>query len=81
MVPFAVDVLGHIGYFSIAVGMYLVTLKNLWGFAFRFVGEVIWLVIGLLLGMSSLLIWGVIFMGIDIYGFVKWRRENAEASE
>ena len=76
MVPFMVDVLGHIGYASIALGMYLVTLKNSWGFAFRFVGEVIWLVIGLLLGMSSLLIWGVIFMGIDIYGFVKWRNEN-----
>ena len=78
MVPFGIDMLGHIGYLSIAVGMYLVTLKNSWGFAFRFFGEVVWLVIGLLLGMSSLLIWGVIFMGIDIYGFVKWRRENED---
>ena len=76
MVPFAIDMLGHIGYLSIAVGMYIITLKNLWGFAFRFIGEVVWLVIGLMLGMSSLLVWGVIFMGIDIYGFMKWRKEN-----
>jgi hypothetical protein len=70
------DIAGHFGYFFIALGMYLLTLKSAWGFASRFLGEVIWLVIGVMMNMSSIWTWGLLFLIIDAYGFVKWRREN-----
>ncbi len=76
MTEFALDIMGHFGYAFIAMGMYLITLKSAWGFACRFTGEIIWLVVGVLMNMSSIWTWGILFLFIDMYGFIKWRREN-----
>ena len=72
------DLAGHLGYAFIALGMYFIAQKSAWGFALRFTGETIWLGVGLALGMSSIWTWGILFLFIDGYGFIKWRRENAE---
>ena len=73
----ALDIAGHFGYAFIALGMFLIAHKSAWGFASRFTGEVIWLVVGWLMQMSSIWTWGVLFLVIDAYGFIKWGRENA----
>lgn len=73
------DIAGHFGYAFIALGVYLLAQKSAWGFACRFIGEVIWLVVGVLLGMSSIWTWGILFLFIDGYGFIKWRRDETSS--
>ena len=70
------DIAGHFGYFFIVVGMWLLTQKSYWGFAFRLVGETIWAVVGLCIGLTSIWAWGGVFMALDIRGIIKWRRER-----
>lgn len=74
MSSFWIDVLGHIGYVFITIGILLLTRKNIWGWLFRWMGEFIWLIIGILLDMSSIWSWGLIFLGLDIYGFYSWKK-------
>ncbi len=76
MTLFQLDMLGHVGYAFIALGMLLITKKSAWGFASRFTGEILWLIVGLKMEMSSLWTWGILFLIIDAYGFIKWRREK-----
>ena len=66
------DILGHIGYFFLAAGMFFLARKSLWGWVLRLIGELIWLRIGFMIEMSSVVFWGVIFAGMEIYGFKKW---------
>lgn len=70
------DLWGHAGYISIFLGMLLLTRRNVWGWAFRFLGELIWVGVGAALGMTSIWLWGVIFMGIDAWGFGTWWRDR-----
>lgn len=68
------DVLGHIGYLLLASGMLLLARKNILGWACRGIGEAIWLFIGIEMNMSSMWFWGIIFLLIEIHGFVSWKK-------
>jgi len=68
------DFLGHIGYISITAGMILLARKNIWGWFFRAIGEALWIVIGLMLDLSSAYVWGFVFLMIEAYGFYSWRK-------
>ena len=70
------DALGHVGYVFLALGMYMIACGRTIGWIWRFIGELIWLVIGLYLDMSSMYLWGAAFLGIDALGFVKSQRET-----
>jgi hypothetical protein len=37
----------------------------------RAVGELIWLTIGVRMGMSAIWAWGLIFLGIDLFGWIR----------
>lgn len=73
-----VDFFGHFFYASLFLGMLLLSAKDYRGWAFRFAGEVGWIGIGLVMGMSSIVVWGVAFMAIDVWGYLKWQAEQAE---
>jgi hypothetical protein len=73
-----VDVLGHIGYLFLALGMLLLARRNVLGWACRAVGELIWLFIGFEMQMSSMWVWGVIFIAIEIHGFRSWKMTYIE---
>lgn len=73
---FFVDVAGHIGYVGLAVGMLLIARGNRQGWIWRFIGEAIWLIIGIYLNMTSMYLWGAAFLGIDAIGFVSSHRET-----
>ncbi|KKL73901.1 hypothetical protein LCGC14_2070240 [marine sediment metagenome] len=75
-VTFAQDMLGHIGYFFVALGMLLLAKKSIWGWVSRFIGEATWLVVGVWIGMSSIWTWGIIFLFIEIYGFRSWYKDR-----
>ena len=56
--------------------MYLIACGRTSGWVMRFVGEFIWLAIGIAMDMSSMYLWGAAFMAIDAMGFVKSQRET-----
>lgn len=72
----ALDAFGHVGYTMLAIGMLLIARGKALGWAFRLIGEFIWLVIGIYLGMSSMWIWGGVFLVIDLFGLINARRKS-----
>ena len=67
------NILGHIGYAIGTVGAFLIAHKRISGWAFGAAGESIWIYIGFALGMSSIWAWGILVLGLEAYGFRKWR--------
>ena len=67
-----IDVIGHIGYFYIALGVWLLSYKNKYGWMCRFVGEGIWIVLGITMQITSIWMWGILFMFLDTKGYYKW---------
>lgn len=63
---------GHLGYICIALGMFLLAKQIVWGWLVRFLGEAIWMYIGIKMKMSSVYIWSFIFLGMELYGFFSW---------
>lgn len=66
------NAVGHIGYIFIVMGMLLLAEQNTYGWAFRAIGEVLWLVVGIRMRLSSIWFWALVFIGLDIYGFTSW---------
>jgi hypothetical protein len=75
------DAWGHVGYIFIALGMFLLSKKSIWGWVSRFVGEFIWLVVGWYMGMSSIWGWGLLFLCMEIYGFRSWWKDSRKTLE
>ena len=67
------DVLGHIGYLCLSIGMFLLAKQSIWGWPCRGVGESIWLFIGIEMQMSSMWVWGIIFLMMECYGYRSWK--------
>lgn len=74
------DFLGHIGYAFLALGILLLARKNILGWVCRFIGEATWLFIGWEMKMSSIWVWGTIFLFIEVYGFLNWRKTAQQSS-
>lgn len=71
----ALDLVGHIGYVSLFVGSQLLARHNKYGWLCRLLGELIWVVLGFILGLTSIWMWGIFFVfANDIYGFWKWSK-------
>ncbi len=68
------DFFGHIGYFLLVIGQLCLTKKYIVGWILRFCGELTWTIIGLIMNMSSIWIWGIIFMFVDLKGFINWKK-------
>jgi hypothetical protein len=66
------DFLGHIAYFLIFVGVFLLTREMQAGWVFRFLGDVGWVLIGFKLRMSSIVLWGSGFAILDVLGYLNW---------
>lgn len=71
-----VDFFGHFFYASLFLGMLLLSAKDYRGWVFRFLGEAGWIVIGLAMGMSSIVVWGIIFMVVDVWGYLEWSSDK-----
>lgn len=69
------DLFGHIGYFFILLGLLFLARQNRLGWFLRLIGEVIWVALGVKMGMTSIWLWGLIFMSIDVYAYFKWREQ------
>ena len=70
------DFFGHWAYFFIFMGMMLLSERDHRGWVFRFAGEIGWICIGMLMGMTSIVAWGFAFLVVDGLGYLKWREED-----
>lgn len=66
------DILGHTFYFFIFLGMLSISRKEISGWWLRIAGNLGWIGLGLKLEMSSIYLWGLIFVFIDFVGLIGW---------
>lgn len=75
------DFFGHIFYFCVLAGTYMIGRKNKWGWLVRSAGEAGWIIIGFILGMSSIWLWGFGFLAMEFWNFYKWCQDENKLSE
>jgi len=68
------DVAGHVGYALLVWSQVLIGNRNPAGWAVYFVANAIWLGIGWTIGMSSIWFWEIIFLGLAVRNYLKWRQ-------
>ena len=69
------DLLGHLAYAILTVGMFLIARKKISGWSVRALGEAIWIYIGFAIGLTSMWSWCFLFLGMEIYGYRTWRKK------
>ena len=74
-----IDLLGHVGYIFIALGIITLGSRKAYGWLLRLVGECIWLAIGIYLQLTSLYIWGAVFIILDLSVYIKWISQNVDS--
>lgn len=67
-----IDILGHIFYAFLLAGMISIAFDYRIGWWLRAIGELGWVGLGVTLGLSSIVVWGLIFVAIDLYGAYRW---------
>lgn len=70
------DLLGHFFYMFIFGGLLLLSKKNRLGWIVRLVGELGWAGIGIYMGMTSIWLWAIPFIYIDIKGYLYWKKNQ-----
>ncbi len=55
------------------LAVYLLGQKNRWGFACFLVSNALWIAVGSLAGSWGILTGNVVFFGLNVRGFVKWK--------
>jgi hypothetical protein len=68
-----VDIAGWVAYIVLFCGTLILQNKNRTGWAFRGTGNLMWMVLGWKLHLTSVMVWGVIFFLMDVRGYWKWR--------
>ena len=71
-----IDILGHIATLWLVTGTSMLSMKNRLGWLVRAVGQVLWILIGAIMGMTSIWIWGLVFVAMDIWGYFKWKKND-----
>lgn len=69
-----VNELGWISNFTFVVGALYIIRKSIWGFVFQILGCILYLVIGLLVDLSSIIWMEVGFIFLSLYGIYEWRK-------
>lgn len=67
-----VDFIGHFAYLLAVIGTVYVSKKDKNGFLARVISDSIWFVIGLYLNLSSIFLWSIVFLIVDIRAYKKW---------
>jgi len=68
------DNFGWVANILVVIGMILLTKKQRSGFIYNILGHIVYLVQSLMLMMSSLLAIDIILIGVNIFGFLKWKQ-------
>lgn len=70
------DLIGHIGYALLFIGIILIGRKRIEGWIFRFIGEAIWIILGIKLGLTSIWMWGAVFLIVECYNYYRWKHDK-----
>ncbi len=73
-----IDLIGHIGYAVLVMGIILIGRRQTIGWLVRIVGEAIWIGVGVHIGMTSVWIWGIIFTMISFYHWRNWKCDSSK---
>ena len=64
-----IDAIGWVGYALLSIGMYQIARGRKIGWALRASGESIWIILSWKLGLTSGVVFGLLFLCIDLFGF------------
>ena len=70
-----IDLFGHIFYAFLLLGMICLAYGHRVGWWYRIIGEVGWVVLGVCLDLSSIVLWGMLFVGVDVVGLYRWTKQ------
>lgn len=71
-----IDLAGHAAYAVIVAGTWLGAKGYAGGWGLRMIGDIGWLALGILMGMSSIIFWSGVFFLVDLVAFVRTWRGN-----
>ena len=72
-----ISVIGYIALTLNISGNMLLAHKNIWGWIVRLVTNITWILYAVQVDNGEpMALNHIIFFGINIYGFIKWRRER-----
>lgn len=74
------DLLGHVFYVLLIVGTVRLGRRKMDGWLFRIAGESGWAYLGIEMGMSSIVVWSLIFAAADTFAYLRWKKEPPTGS-
>lgn len=75
------DLIGWIGNIGFIIGMLLIARKRSEGFYLACIGNVSYLVVGILLKLSSAIILSAVLGILNIYGIIRWRKDERDQNK
>lgn len=70
------DLFGHLLYIVLFFGQFKMSRGRRWGWLVMAVAMIGWSVMGfLVLNITSVGFWSAGFAGLNLYGFIKWKRK------
>ena len=73
-----IDLAGHLAYVLLIIGSILTGNMKRTGWLFRFAGSASWVVLGIFMGYSSIVIWSAAFAVTDYRNWRKWNETLPE---
>ncbi len=70
------DTLGWIATVIVLYGTWRVTKKETSGWLLRIVGDALWVVVGLMTGITSIIACEGTFVVLNTIGYLKWRKDE-----
>lgn len=62
-----IDLVGHVAYVLSIYGTVLIGRGSRSGWGFRIACDVLWIGLGVVIGLSSIIVWSVVFAAADVY--------------
>jgi len=73
-----IDLFGHLSYAAVFVGLLLLSRQSNAGWLVKAAGDGGWVALGIVMGMSSIIIWGSFFVLLDLSGWLAWRQKDVK---
>ena len=65
----------YVAMIFVLLGMYLLTIKNRWGFAAFLIGSIAWIVVNVIAGIFAGIVLNAIMIVLNIKGFMEWKKD------
>jgi nicotinamide mononucleotide transporter len=72
-----IDLLAHLAYLTIFIGTRMLAYQRIRGWPVRIVGDLAFIPLGFALGLTSTIVWGSVFLTLDVIGWRAWRKAGS----